>query len=50
MAAALSVILVLLFARLIGRYGPSLIVPRISSSLLHLAEYFFENSPRDGRS
>jgi len=48
-AAALSVILVLLFARLIGRYGPSLIVPAgfLSSSLLHLAEYFFfENSPR----
>jgi hypothetical protein len=47
-AAIISVVLVLIFARLIGRFGPSLMVPAgfFLSALLHLIEFFFvQDSP-----
>ncbi len=42
-AAFISVVMVLIFARLIGRFGPSAMVPAgfLASSLLHLTEYSF---------
>ncbi len=42
-SAALSVVFVLLFARLIGRFGPAKMVPAgfFLSSLLHVIEYLF---------
>jgi ATP/ADP translocase len=47
-AAVISVIFVLIFARLMSRFGPSLMVPAgfLLSSLLHLTEYsFVRDSP-----
>ena len=47
-AAAISVIFVLIFARLMSRFGPSLMVPAgfLLSAFVHLTEYFFvQDSP-----